>query len=238
MVNSVGPDVKNLQIWLNTKGYTVSITGAGSKGNETTFFGNATVAALKKLQTAVKIPITGILDEVTKKYINAQSVTTSLITPVLTKAPVLTPEKAVILASLQKQLSQLLTLLQEAMVKEGKLTGSASIPAPVSTPAPVVTPPSQTFGPQNLGGQATPITSSSLLFPTNLWVNMQSPDVKRLQLWLNSHGFIIATEGPGSPGNESDRFGNATITALKKFQASVGVPQSGGLDEATRKMMK
>jgi hypothetical protein len=221
-LNSTGTDVKTLQIWLNSKGYTVSGTGAGSKGNETSFFGNATVSALKKLQASIKLPVTGMLDEATRKYINSQTGTTPI-----TGTTTLSPEKLVLLASLQKQLAQLILLLQEAMIREGKTASSLPSAIPTSTP--------QTFVPQNLGGQATP---NSLLFPRNLWVNMQDPDVKRLQLYLNSKGFTIATEGPGSPGNESDRFGNATIAALKKFQASVGVPQSGGLDEATRLKMK
>ncbi len=208
-LNSTGNDVKTLQIFLNSKGYTISTTGPGSKGKETTYFGPATSLALKKLQTSAKLPATGILDEATRKYLNTQY---STITGTIT----LSPDKVAILASLQKQLNQLLILLQEAMIREGKTA---------TTP--------QTFVPQNSGGQASP-QSSTLLFPKNLWVNMQDPDIKRLQVYLNSKGFVIATEGPGSLGNESDRFGNATIAALKKYQASIGVPQSGMLDEATR----
>jgi uncharacterized repeat protein (TIGR02543 family) len=191
-------DVKNLQIWLNSKGYTVSTTGAGSKGNETTYFGNATISALKRLQAFAKLPTTGNLDEATRNYINAQG---GLIT-----TPISANNQALI-ATLQKQLNALIALLQSMLAQQGS---TISIPN----------------------------TSSNLLFNRNLFVNMQDPDVKRLQLWLNSHGYTIATEGPGSPGNESDRFGNATIAALKKFQAYVGVPQSGGLDEATRAKMK
>jgi hypothetical protein len=47
-----GNDIKNLQIYLNSKGFAVSIKGAGSPGHETTFFGPATKAALIRFQEA------------------------------------------------------------------------------------------------------------------------------------------------------------------------------------------
>ncbi|MEI6058054.1 MAG: peptidoglycan-binding domain-containing protein, partial [bacterium] len=43
-------------------------------------------------------------------------------------------------------------------------------------------------------------------------------DVKALQVFLNTHGYIIATSGNGSPGHESTYFGIATKNALIKFQ--------------------
>jgi len=45
-----GADVKNLQIFLNTYGFTVSPSGNGSKGHETTYFGPATKSALIRFQ--------------------------------------------------------------------------------------------------------------------------------------------------------------------------------------------
>jgi peptidoglycan hydrolase-like protein with peptidoglycan-binding domain len=49
-LGSTGPDVKYLQIFLNDNGFTVSTTGIGSKGNESTYFGPATLKALIKYQ--------------------------------------------------------------------------------------------------------------------------------------------------------------------------------------------
>lgn len=43
-------EVLALQKFLNLKGYTVSTTGAGSKGNETSYFGNRTKSALIRYQ--------------------------------------------------------------------------------------------------------------------------------------------------------------------------------------------
>ncbi|MES2470778.1 MAG: fibronectin type III domain-containing protein [Patescibacteria group bacterium] len=51
-MGSVGEDVRALQVFLNNNGYTVSVTGFGSKGNESTTFGPATKAALIKFQQA------------------------------------------------------------------------------------------------------------------------------------------------------------------------------------------
>lgn len=43
-------------------------------------------------------------------------------------------------------------------------------------------------------------------------------DVRNLQKLLNEKGFTVATEGPGSKGNETNLFGFATKEALIKFQ--------------------
>jgi len=47
-----GSDVRALQQYLNAHGYIVAVTGAGSLGNESIYFGTATRAALSRYQTA------------------------------------------------------------------------------------------------------------------------------------------------------------------------------------------
>ncbi len=49
-----GADIKRLQIFLNSQGFTVAKKGAGSPGHETTTFGSATKAALMKFQIVHK----------------------------------------------------------------------------------------------------------------------------------------------------------------------------------------
>src|SRR3989344_3205966 len=58
-VGTTGTDVKNLQIFLNANGYTITQSGTGSKGNETNYFGTLTREALQKFQCARGIVCSG-----------------------------------------------------------------------------------------------------------------------------------------------------------------------------------
>jgi hypothetical protein len=49
-LGSTGADVKALQMFLNARNFIVSLTGIGSKGNESSYFGPATQAAVSKFQ--------------------------------------------------------------------------------------------------------------------------------------------------------------------------------------------
>lgn len=72
-------------------------------------------------------------------------------------------------------------------------------------------------------------------FARDLQLGSTGADVKALQVYLNGHGFSIASKGAGSPGNETTRFGSATKAALAKFQKSVGIsPASGNFGPKTR----
>ena len=69
---STGDDVRALQAYLNSHGFAVSASGAGSPGNETTRFGGLTRAALAKWQKSVGItPAAGYFGPKTKAYIAA-----------------------------------------------------------------------------------------------------------------------------------------------------------------------
>ena len=68
---------------------------------------------------------------------------------------------------------------------------------------------------------------------------MSGADVKALQQWLNANGYRVAESGPGSPGNETSRFGNATRSALIKFQKANGItPAAGYFGPKTRAAVK
>ena len=67
---SCGNHVKNFQKFLNRNGFTLASYGAGSAGQETSFFGYRTLAALKKFQSVHVVPVTGVVDEQTRDLIN------------------------------------------------------------------------------------------------------------------------------------------------------------------------
>lgn len=69
-IGSYGEDVRALQKFLNANGYTVSISGAGSSGSETNYFGLKTKAALAKYQASENIyPAIGYFGPITRGYI-------------------------------------------------------------------------------------------------------------------------------------------------------------------------
>lgn len=71
----------------------------------------------------------------------------------------------------------------------------------------------------------------------DLSVGAKGEDVKNLQKFLNSNGYKVASTGPGSPGKETDLFGNATKAALAKFQAANKITSSGYLGSKTRALL-
>ena len=125
---------------------------------------------------------------------------------------------------------------------------SADTPAPVSvpTPAPVVTtstPPNTTPEPLlhkegNTPDITPPVIASvavAYVFKKNLRSGMNNSDVKKLQVFLNTHGFKVAAKGAGSPGKETTYFGAATRAAIMKFQKANKIkPVNGLLGPLTR----
>ena len=75
-------------------------------------------------------------------------------------------------------------------------------------------------------------------FPRNQKSGIAGGDVIILQQFLNSHGFIISTSGPGSKGNETKLFGSKTKTALIKYQKSKGLTPDGVLGPKTRTVIE
>ena len=70
-LNQENSDVKELQKFLNAKGFVITKTGAGSPGKETLYFGPATKAALIKFQKAQKIsPASGYFGPMTRAVAN------------------------------------------------------------------------------------------------------------------------------------------------------------------------
>jgi hypothetical protein len=84
------------------------------------------------------------------------------------------------------------------------------------------------------------VAPNAFHFTHDLGLHSVDPDVKLLQVFLNTHGFPIAADGPGSPGHEVEKFGESTKAALKKFQEAhakdLGIAgATGHFGPATRK---
>jgi hypothetical protein len=67
-------------------------------------------------------------------------------------------------------------------------------------------------------GAATLAATATL--SVNLSLGMEHPQVLTLQKILNTNGFVLANDGPGSPGNETNRYGALTRDAVRRFQCA------------------
>jgi len=80
------------------------------------------------------------------------------------------------------------------------------------------------------GGTTTTTTTSGnvpaacvgVTFSRNLVVGSTGPDVKCMQVLMNTHGYVLATTGAGSPGMETSYFGPRTLASVKLWQAAQG----------------
>jgi len=66
-----------------------------------------------------------------------------------------------------------------------------------------------------------------LSFTRLLKLNIIGDDVKSLQQWLNTHGYILASTGPGSLNNETTKFGPLTKKAVIAFQIANNLTPDG-----------
>ena len=70
-------------------------------------------------------------------------------------------------------------------------------------------------------------TISEGLFKNTFGVLYTDQEVKKLQMYLNSKGYTLASSGPGSAGQETTYFGIRTKTALMRFQKDHGITATG-----------
>lgn len=83
-----------------------------------------------------------------------------------------------------------------------------------------------------------PTTASAKVPTKNLEMGSVGEDVRLLQKYLNANGYAVAKTGPGSPGNETAKFGAATKAALIKYQAANKIaPAKGYFGPVTRAKM-
>ena len=93
--------------------------------------------------------------------------------------------------------------------------GGDFVPTPTPTPLP------------------TPTQTSPSFLTRSLVIGTRHQEVRHLQRLLNSLGYTVSANGPGSPGNETDFFGKVTEAALRRFQCErftlcAGAPETTG----------
>ena len=71
-------------------------------------------------------------------------------------------------------------------------------------------------------------TKSCYTFTTDMTLGSNGEGVRALQVYLNNKGYLVATAGAGSKGNESTYFGGLTQTALAKYQVAMGISPAAG----------
>jgi len=78
---------------------------------------------------------------------------------------------------------------------------------------------------------------SRLVLARTLKYLVIDPEVKQLQIFLNAHGYPLAQSGPGSPGQETDKFGPLTKKAVMIFQKANGLVADGIVGLKTREAL-
>ncbi len=68
-----------------------------------------------------------------------------------------------------------------------------------------------------------PSAGTALILSRSLYQGISGYDVHALQVYLNAHGYTVATSGVGSSGHETNYFGSATNAAVIRFQIAHGI---------------
>lgn len=98
--------------------------------------------------------------------------------------------------------------------------------APVTPATPAATPAVPGVVPAIPASLALARASVNASFNRLLNVGLVDEDVRNLQRFLNSNGFVVAPAGPGAPGEETNYFGALTRAAVVKFQLANEVIQT------------
>ncbi len=80
----------------------------------------------------------------------------------------------------------------------------------------------------------SPSAGTTPLFTLYLTLGSRNEQVLLLQKYLNSHNFVLASSGVGSPGHETNYFGAHTKAAVIRYQKAHGIPGTGNVGPLTR----
>ena len=89
--------------------------------------------------------------------------------------------------------------------------------------------------------QPTPQTNQNLVsldLKRTLRFGMTGEDIRQLQVYLNTHGYVISSFGAGAPGKETNYFGPKTKVAVIKLQLANKLVGDGIVGPLTRAVLK
>ncbi len=113
------------------------------------------------------------------------------------------------------------------LIKQGNTAAAASLANEYRTAMPAVS-----------TGSGTPAHVAATSAVRDLYLGLVGEDVRELQKFLNTHGFVIAQSGLGSPGKETTLFGKLTKAAVIKYQKTNNItPTIGYVGPRTRSVM-
>ncbi len=95
-----------------------------------------------------------------------------------------------------------------------------------------------TYSPTNTQQSTSHNPRGLRLPPITLALGSLGTDVQDLQILLNFFGTFLSSNGAGSPGEETQTFGQRTFAALKNFQRTFGLGADGIYGQKTHDVME
>ena len=218
--------VVTVQQQLNTTSCAVAESGPGSPGNETSYFGSLTEAAVKCYQEEYMglsgSEVTGVLDTATAAALFGAPPSGNAAPASGTQQQsgtgeqeqtegVSDAETQSLLESLRKRLADLRAQLSEILSNQNQGTTESAEAAGFASQG------QQQYTQQNTQPQNNETISGTYVLGDS------HPEIKEAQKLLNETVCSLATTGPGSPGNETNYFSPKLQAAITCYQTLRGL---------------
>ena len=115
---------------------------------------------------------------------------------------------------------------------------SPGVPVPPVSPSGIIPGKPSTVSPGSVATSTSPSLCPITVFYRDLKSGSSGNDVKQLQMFLNTHGAVLAVSGFGAPGKETVTYDGRTSKALKFFQTIHTLSATGLFGGATRSLVQ